>query len=62
MEILDINNEDNKLINLIIQIRKDYRLKLPDAILAATVILSNSDLITNDKAFQKLQEITVITF
>ena len=62
MEILDINNEDNKLINLIIQIRKDYRLKLPDAILTATAISSNSDLITNDKAFQKLQEITVITF
>jgi predicted nucleic acid-binding protein len=62
MEILDINNEDNKLINLIIQMRKDYRLKLPEAILAATAISSNSDLITNDKAFQKLQEITVITF
>ncbi len=42
--------------------RKDYRLKLPDAILAATAISNKSDLITNDKSFKKLQELTVITF
>lgn len=61
-EILNINKEDHILINHIIQMRKDYRLKLPDAILAATAISNKSDLITNDKSFKKLQEITVITF
>ncbi len=61
-EILNINKEDHILINHIIQMRKDYRLKLPDAILAATAISNKSDLIRNDKSFKKLQEITVITF
>jgi len=61
-EILNINKEDPILINHIIQMRKDYRLKLPDAILAATAISNKSDLIRNDKSFKKLQEITVITF
>ncbi len=61
-EILNINKEDHILINHIIQIWKDYRLKLPDAILVATAISNKSDLITNDKSFQKLQGLTVINF
>ena len=42
-----------------IALRKKYRLKLPDAVIAATAMTMGATLITNDIAFLKLTEITV---
>ena len=40
-----------------IHLRKKYRLKLPDAIIASTALSLGAALITNDKAFEAITEI-----
>ena len=46
--IVDINKE---IKDHTIELRKRYKLKLPDATVAATAIYLEADLITNDKEF-----------
>lgn len=43
-----------------IEFRKKYNLKLPDAIVAATSKYLNIPLITSDKSFKKIDEISII--
>lgn len=51
------NNEVGEIAALL---RRKYQLKLPDAGIAATSILYHSPLVTRDRQFQKIQEITVV--
>jgi hypothetical protein len=44
-----------------IQIRKKYKLKLPDAIICASAISKNLIIVSNDKQFKKVPGITVLT-
>ena len=46
--------------NLTILLRKKYKIKLPDAIIAATAISNNLVLITADKGFSKIEELDLI--
>ena len=49
------------LINTTIDIRQNYRLKLPDAIIAATAVVSNLTLLTRNIAdFAKINGLTVV--
>ncbi len=52
----------NGLITDISQIRMAYKLKLPDAIIAATSIANNASLITADKGFDKVKQLTIVGF
>ncbi|MDW3209551.1 MAG: type II toxin-antitoxin system VapC family toxin [Reichenbachiella sp.] len=45
-----------------IEIRKSRRLKLPDAIVAASSFYSKLPLLTADKAFEKIDELDVIIY
>ncbi len=47
-----------KIKELTIALRKKYRLRLPDAIIAATAQSLNAILLTNDSTLAKLAEIT----
>ena len=47
-----------KIKELTIALRKKYRLRLPDAIIAATAQSLNATLLTNDVTLAKLTEIT----
>ena len=49
--ILDVKHEDNLLIQKTISLRKKYKLKTPDAIIAAQAVLNNLILVTNDESF-----------
>ena len=40
-----------------IEIRRKYRIKLPDTIVAATAIALNYPLVTADKGFRKIEEL-----
>lgn len=42
-----------------IMFRKKYRLKLPDAIIAATALCLRATLFTNDKSFLSIKEIKI---
>lgn len=50
--VLDLNRD---IVDQTIEVRKKYRLKLPDAFIAATAIVNNFTLIAdNDKDFRKV--------
>ena len=44
---------------LSIQLKKKYSLKIPDTIIAATSIGLGIPLVTADKAFKKISELTI---
>ena len=52
--ILNINSN---IEDITIKLRKKYKIKLPDAIIAATSIDYNVPLITADRGFSKIQEL-----
>jgi len=55
--IININTEIEKLT---IQLRRKYKLKLPDAIIASTAISENAEIVTRDlKDFSKIKELKV---
>jgi tRNA(fMet)-specific endonuclease VapC len=50
---------DDVIIQETIRIRKSYKLKLPDALIAATAIINDMMLVAdNDKDFKKIKELT----
>ena len=52
---------DDEIIDKTIELRKKYKIKLPDAIIAATAIANNFALIShNFKDFQKITELNFI--
>jgi predicted nucleic acid-binding protein len=52
---------DDEVIDQTITLRKQYRIKLPDAIIAATAIVNNLILIShNFKDFQRIEELQYI--
>ncbi|MEQ1675966.1 MAG: type II toxin-antitoxin system VapC family toxin [Chitinophagaceae bacterium] len=58
-EIISINNSIKKKY---IEIRRKYNLKLADAVIAATAIVSGAPLITSDKQFKTIEELKLITY
>ncbi len=52
-------SEDVK--KLTIEIRRKYRLKLPDAIVCATALVTDSKLLSNDVQLGKVTEVTLIS-
>jgi len=49
-----------KIKQIAIKLRQNYRIKLPDAIIAATAIQQNLTLVTADKGFSKISELDLI--
>jgi tRNA(fMet)-specific endonuclease VapC len=60
IDVIDLSNTDDDLIEWIIDVRRKYRFKLPDAIIVATALLNNAQLVTRDKALAKTKETDVI--
>ncbi|MDA3939441.1 MAG: PIN domain-containing protein [Spirochaetia bacterium] len=42
------------------EVRKRYRLKLPDSIIVATAIIENAVLVTADQKLNKIKELKII--
>lgn len=60
--IIGINTQNTQLIQTTRFLRTQYRLKLPDALIAATAIEQNAILITNDIGFVKITPLQVVHF
>jgi predicted nucleic acid-binding protein len=45
-----------------VEVRRKYNLKLADAVIAATAIVSGIPLITSDKQFKTIKELKLITY
>lgn len=57
--IIDINDE---IKDMVIDLKRKYRLKLPDGIIIATAIYLDLPLITADKEFKKVEQINLIFY
>lgn len=53
---------DALLIEKIIEIRQQYRLKLPDAAIAAMAIQNSASLVTADREFAKVTILNIINW
>jgi len=52
---------DDETIDKTIDLRREYKIKLPDAIIAATAIINDFTVIThNTKDFQKITELQIV--
>lgn len=54
IEVVGLDRTEPKLIDRIVDLRAQYRLKVPDEIIAATAIERGAVLITDDRQLQKL--------
>jgi predicted nucleic acid-binding protein len=53
-------NWNNLMIDQTIQLKRNYQIKLPDAIIAATSITNKVPLISADKGFSKIKELDLV--
>ena len=53
IEIIDLNP---KIVQKTVEIRKKYKLKLPDSIIVATAAVLDVELLSNDRQFSKIPE------
>jgi hypothetical protein len=62
VEVLGLVAIDAVLIEKIIEIRQQHRLKLPDAVIAAMAIQNSASLVTADRELGKVTSLTVINW
>ncbi|MEH2171190.1 MAG: PIN domain-containing protein [Nostoc sp.] len=60
IEVVSLMADDTVLIEQIIQLRQQYRLRLPDAIIAAMALQTTANLVTADREFAKVSTLAVI--
>ena len=60
VNIIDVTYENRELLLLISKIRLQKKLRLPDAIIAASAILSNATLLTSDSSFKRVPNLKAI--
>lgn len=60
LSIVEVIPLNEAISNLAIKLKKDYKIKTPDAIIAATAMYLNIPLITEDQGFNKIEEVTVV--
>ena len=61
LNCFDIIYIDEIIVEIVIGLRKKYKIKLPDAIICASAILNKKTLITNDTRLKKIDELTLKT-
>lgn len=62
IEVVGLSMESESLLNKAIQIRQSYRLKLPDAIIAASALEKDAVLVTTDNTFKQIQELKTLDY
>jgi tRNA(fMet)-specific endonuclease VapC len=62
VNVIGLSKEDTKLIEQIIALRQQYRLRLPDAIIGAIALHNSASLITADQAFSRVTNLTVMSW
>jgi tRNA(fMet)-specific endonuclease VapC len=60
VEVVGIDHSSGALIDRIVSLRQQHKLKLPDAIIAATAVEAGATLITDDAQLRKLTAVTSV--
>ncbi len=59
---IDITTQDSLLLEKIITVRRQRLLKLPDAVIAASAMVSQAALVTRDAAFNRVDGLKIVDF
>ena len=62
VEVINLSSENKLLIEQIISIRQQYRVKLPDAIVIAMAKETSAKLVTRDAQLNKVNDLTIINW
>ncbi|MEA5594631.1 type II toxin-antitoxin system VapC family toxin [Rivularia sp. UHCC 0363] len=62
VEVIDLAASNDLFIEQIIQIRLQYRVKLPDAIIASTALQVGASLVTADNELTKVTSLTIVNW
>jgi len=62
IDVINLEKDENDLLDFIVTLRQKYRIKMPDAIIAATAILHKAVLVTADKQFGHIKPLRVQGF
>lgn len=62
IDIINLEKDENDLLDFIVTLRQKYRIKMPDAIIAATAITHKAILVTADKQFGHIKPLRVQCF
>lgn len=62
VSVINLSSENELLIEQIISIRQQYRLKLPDAIIAAMAKQNSATLVTRDRQLDKITDLLIINW
>jgi tRNA(fMet)-specific endonuclease VapC len=62
VDVIGLIASDSALVESIIEVRQQYRLKLPDAMIAAIALQHSASLFTKDQGFTKVRNLTVISW
>lgn len=62
VETINLSSDNKLLIDQIILIRQQYRLKLPDAIIAAMAREKSAKLVTRDAQLTKVTDLTIVNW
>ena len=57
IEIFPVTRENKELVKQVVPIRKKYKIKLPEAIIAATALVNNATLISAGNIFSKVHNL-----
>lgn len=61
VHIVSLTGDATELINQIVRVRQAYRLKLPDAIIAASALTMCATLLTADQQLQAVPQLKVVS-
>jgi predicted nucleic acid-binding protein len=62
VDVIGLTQEDTALIDRILEIRRTSRLKLPDAIVAATCLSRDATLVSADRQFNVVHHLPMLSF
>ena len=62
VEVIGLDGQDAELIDAVIEMRRSYRLKMPDAIIAATAVREAATLLSADLVFSRVAELDLEGF
>ena len=62
VEVVNLNSSENNLIDQAVEIRRSFRVKLPDAIIAASALSRNAVLVTADSKLSTIKNLPILSF
>lgn len=60
LDVVGLDRTQTELVNRIIKVRKQHRLKLPDAIIVASALQNSAALVTDDQQLRSLPTVVTI--